>query len=325
MSKQTVLLIGATGETGSSILDGLIEDGSFDITCLVRTASAGKPAVQGLKDRGLKVATGDLTGPHDTLAALLQGIDTVISAIFAPEVGDQVPLVDAAVEAGVRRFVPCNWGTPCARGGILDIRDLKEAAHDHVFRRRLGYTIVDVGYWYQTSFPRVPSGRLDYAAFLPANEVVAGGAAPNMLIDLRDVGRVAARIVKDPRTLNKRVYAYGEVLVKKDIIRLFEEKTGEKLELTHISAEDAQERVSAIKRAREADPSNVRLMYAHVGAQYAHSMHVRGDNTPENAEYLGYISARELYPDLEYTWFADFADELVAGTARRVYPHMSHF
>ena len=29
MSKQRVLLVGATGETGSSILQGLIEDGNF--------------------------------------------------------------------------------------------------------------------------------------------------------------------------------------------------------------------------------------------------------------------------------------------------------
>jgi hypothetical protein len=29
MSKQTVFLVGATGETGGSILNALIEDGSF--------------------------------------------------------------------------------------------------------------------------------------------------------------------------------------------------------------------------------------------------------------------------------------------------------
>lgn len=29
MSKQTVFLVGATGETGASILDALLEDGSF--------------------------------------------------------------------------------------------------------------------------------------------------------------------------------------------------------------------------------------------------------------------------------------------------------
>ena len=29
MSKQQVLLLGATGETGRSILEGLLEDGSF--------------------------------------------------------------------------------------------------------------------------------------------------------------------------------------------------------------------------------------------------------------------------------------------------------
>ncbi|KAG7125611.1 pinoresinol-lariciresinol reductase 3 like protein [Verticillium longisporum] len=34
-------------------------------------------------------------------------------------------------------------------------------------------------------------------------------------------------------------------------------------------------------------------------AQYFYTLAVRGDNTPENAKYLGYLDARELYPDLQ--------------------------
>lgn len=49
---------------------------------------------------------------------------------------------------------------------------------------------------------------------------------------------------------------------------------------------------------------------------------MRHDNTPKNAEYLGYINARELYPDFEYISFADFVDELIAGKVERPYPHI---
>ena len=57
MAKMKIALLGATGETGTSILEGLAADGSFDITTLVRPSSAGKPSVQQLADRGFSVLT----------------------------------------------------------------------------------------------------------------------------------------------------------------------------------------------------------------------------------------------------------------------------
>jgi hypothetical protein len=171
--------------------------------------------------------TGDLsTDSVERLASLLQGVDIVISSITAHDVALQVPLIDAAVQAGVKRFLPSNWGTPCPRGGIMDMRDRKEEVHDHIFQQRLGFTIIDVGNWYQVSFPRVPSGRFEYAAINPSNEVYAGGTTPNMLMHQRDVGRITVQIIKDDRTLNKRVYACGEVLSQNDIYAIIEEKTG---------------------------------------------------------------------------------------------------
>ncbi|KAL6250355.1 hypothetical protein RBB50_002657 [Rhinocladiella similis] len=323
MSKQTVFLVGATGETGASILDALLEDGSFDMTCFIRTASAGKPAVQDLKDRGIKVVTGDLSGPTENTVGLLQGIDTVISSIFAPNVFEQDPLIDAAVKAGVKRFVPCNWATPAARGGIMQIRDLKEQCHDRILRQRLGYTIIDVGYWYEMSLPRVPSGKTDYAIVLPINEVYAGGTAPNMLMAKKDVGRFTVRIIKDKRTLNKRVYGYGALLSQNEINDIVAEKSGEKLDLVAKSAEDVQASLNAAEKKTAEDPSNVPNMYLLAYAQYCNTKYVRADNTPENAEYLGYLNGRELYPDFEWMGFADFVDNLIAGEVKRPYPHLT--
>jgi hypothetical protein len=180
------------------------------------------------------VVTGDLSDPIPTLAALLTGIDTVISVLFPLHIHEQIPLVDAAVLAGVKRFVPCNFTTPCPRGGIFSLRDAKELVHDHIFRAKLGFTIIDVGYWYQSTFPRVPSGRFDYAAFMPINDLYAGGTARNMITDKVDVGMVTVLCIKDDRTLNKRVYAYGEVLSQNEITAIVEMRTGEKLEMTPV-------------------------------------------------------------------------------------------
>ena len=72
--------------------------------------------------------------------------------------------------------------------------------------------------------------------------------------------------------------------------------------------------------AVKADPENVGNKYKQVTWQYAGTKYVRADNTPENAEYLGYVDARELYPDFEYMKFSEFVDELIAGKGKRPYP-----
>ena len=57
-------------------------------------------------------------------------------------------------------------------------------------------------------------------------------------------------------------------------------------------------------------------------AQYAITKYVRGDNTPEHARYLGYISANELFPEFRFKSYAEFVDELVAGKIERPYPNV---
>jgi hypothetical protein len=100
MPKHAVFLVGATGETGSSILEALVEDGCF-VSCF-----SMYPKQSG-------------------------------STIFPPSIADQIPLIDAAVLAGVKRFLSCDWGTPAARSGIMSGRDLKEEVHDHIFRQKI--------------------------------------------------------------------------------------------------------------------------------------------------------------------------------------------
>ena len=43
------------------------------------------------------------------------------------------------------------------------------------------------------------------------------------------------------------------------------------------------------------DPNNVFKLYAN---EYEYSVSILGENTLENAKKLGYLDARELYPDI---------------------------
>jgi hypothetical protein len=105
----------------------------------------------------------------------------------------------------------------------------KEDVYNRVMYNHLPYTIIDVGFWYQISFPRVESGRFDYATIIPANIIYGKGDAPNLLTDKRDMGRFVARIIKDKRTLNKKIFTHGDTLSQNHIVEIVEKATGEKV------------------------------------------------------------------------------------------------
>ncbi|KAJ7468779.1 hypothetical protein FB451DRAFT_1560457 [Mycena latifolia] len=320
MGKQRVLILGATGETGGSILTGLLEDAdSFDVEALVRPASAGKAEVQDLVKRGVNIRVVDIGGPLDDIIKSLAGIDVLISAIDALGQLAQLSLATAAKQAGVKRFVPCAFTTVAPPGGVMLLRDSKEEVYQHIRKLYLPYTIIDVGYWHQISFPILPSGRVDYAAVLkPHTEIHAEGTMPTILIDLRDIGRFVALIIKDARTLNKFVVTYGDVLSENEIFDLMEEMSGEVIPRKYVTADEVVATRARYADAWEAEPDK---RIAKIGQDYIYSKYVRGDNTPAYAAYLGYLDTRELYPDFRPRSFKDFVGELLEGKAVRPYPH----
>lgn len=54
-------------------------------------------------------------------------------------------------------------------------------------------------------------------------------------------------------------------------------------------------------------------------AEYQLSWGLRGDNNPEYAKYLGYVTSKELYPDFEPIDFQAYLDTVVNGTATGIY------
>ena len=222
-----------------------------DIKALIRPSSAQKPEVKDLLKRGVKILVADISSPVEELVPLLHGVDIFISAISGMALLEQMGIVTAAKRAGVKRFVPCAFATVCPAGGVMRLRDQvsprnpissiisiltrspvlqKEQVLNHIKQLFLPFTFIDVGYWYQFSFPPLPSGKTDKYMFPGTNSKMrVDGTVPNLITDLRDVGRFVARIVTDERTLNRFVFAWGEELTEKDIYSVMEEVSGEKL------------------------------------------------------------------------------------------------
>lgn len=78
--------------------------------------------------------------------------------------------------------------------------------------------------------------------------------------------------------------------------------------------------VSRVKEVFAKAPDMEKLIIlAH--AEYDCCKYIRGDNTPENATYLGYLDARELYPDFKPVKFREYFTEVKDGKAADAEPY----
>ena len=321
MAPTRVGLIGATGETGSSILAGLTEEGGFETIALTRPASMSKSANQALKASGVELRALDLQGPQDAIVQALEDVEILISAIGPTEQLQQIPLATAAKAAGVKLFVPCAFITAMPVGIHL-LRDQKEEVYNHIKRIGLPYTIIDVGWWYQISFPPLPSGKIDYAVGIPGQRIAGDGNQLSARTDLRDIGKYVARVIRDERTRNQMVLVYNEMWSINQIYDALEKLSGEELTRNYVSREDLENQIADAEAKLVDDPGSFMLGMQKVSSQYLISWGIRGDNTPEYAKYLGYITSKELYPDMGFVKFEDYLKEVLDGKAKGVYEEL---
>ncbi|OPB41883.1 hypothetical protein A0O28_0104430 [Trichoderma guizhouense] len=99
-----VILIGATGSIGSVVLAALEKEPSFTITLIQRASSKAKMPVH------FKTITVPDSYPTDELIPAFQGHDVVINCMTSFSVADQFRIIDAAIAAGIRRYVPSEYG-----------------------------------------------------------------------------------------------------------------------------------------------------------------------------------------------------------------------
>ncbi|KAF4435244.1 isoflavone reductase P3 [Fusarium acutatum] len=313
--KLNVVIAGASGETGLSITKALLaKPTQFHVIALARHESAGKGVYKEMASSGATIKTADFRDV-DALAKQLAGTDVVISCLMPIQLAESEALIDAAHRAGVGRFLPSFWGPVMPPRGIMAVRETREDLLDRCKRLYLPFTVVDVGMWYQVCLPA------PYAPPLPVADVFIGdGDAPTAIIDKDDIGPYVARIITDLRTLNRSVFAYGEVTTQSTILAEVETATGKKVLRDSVSAAELEARIAEHQSIAPSNPTDVGLLLNLAMDQYRYSRYVRGDNTPDHAQYLGYLDGKTLYPDLKCKSVRDFVREVVSGERdHRVY------
>ncbi|KAL2678609.1 hypothetical protein Neosp_009358 [[Neocosmospora] mangrovei] len=310
-----VAIYGATGESGGLIINGLLEseDAHFDVTALARE-SGDKPGYQALATRGVKIVTIDLNAAVEVIAKSLESIDVVIAAVPPHVLDAQIPLARAAKLAGVKRFVPSSFAMALAPGGVATVQDAREKVLAEIKTLDLPYTVIEVGWWHFGFIPRLPSGRTDWAIALPdfiVNVIPGDGNMKTCLVDNLDVGRLVAKIIVDDRTLNQKVMANGDVLTFNEAFDLADELTGEKSERKYWSAEQLDATIKQLQAATQDGKADYVTLVGRFWLEYYYSSFIDGDNSPEGVERLGFIWAKDLYPEFKPTTFKQFFQDIL--------------
>lgn len=100
-----MIIVGAGGHLGPSIVAAFSADSHFTTSILARKSS------ESTFPSHLKVYRIDDDYPEAGLLEAFQGQDAVISTIATSAAEVQKAMIDAAIKAGVKRFVPSEFGS----------------------------------------------------------------------------------------------------------------------------------------------------------------------------------------------------------------------
>ncbi|EFX01462.1 hypothetical protein CMQ_6404 [Grosmannia clavigera kw1407] len=224
---KTVTVAGATGNVGPAVVEQLIKAG-FSVTILSR------PEAKHTFPTAAKVQLVDYDS-LDSLAAALQGQDAVVSTLGAAGSFKQMTLVDAAIKAGVQRFIPsefgCNTGNPKVAG--LPILGSKVE-----FRTALQKKIAETGG--KLSYTGIINGpffdwgmRIGWLASLkPEGGSIGlwdGGDRVFSTTTLATVGRAVVGVLQHPEeTKDRLVYVQDTALTLKQLSEKAQKALGAK-------------------------------------------------------------------------------------------------
>lgn len=234
-----VLVAGATGQLGSVVARLLAEAGN-DVRGLVRSeeAAARLPG-------GVAAARGDLERPQ-TLAHGLAGVDVVVStasafpvdprpdAIARVDRGGQLALVDAAVAAGVRRFVymsfpPSEPDFPFQRA--------KRAVEERLGASGMEVVVLQPGKFMDVWF--TPPLGLDLGA--RTARLYGGGVTPQSWVAVADVAAATAHGAVDPDWAGRTaVFGGPEALTQSQVVDALEELVGGPFARTVVPVEELE-------------------------------------------------------------------------------------
>lgn len=213
----------------------------FTVTLLSRDASKPLPA-------GVAAVKAVDYSSVASLTAALAGQDAVVSTIGSAALGGQSPLVDAAVAAGVKRFIPSEFGinTRKARDAAIGkIIAAKVSTVDYLIQKAdasggaFTWTGIATGLFFDWGLDRGSVG-LDVKS--RAATVYDSGNERSQSSNVHFVGRAVAAVLQQAgahwgtagdKTANRYIEVASFAPSQNEVLRIVEAATGARWTVTH--------------------------------------------------------------------------------------------
>ncbi|CAB4385590.1 unnamed protein product [Rhizophagus irregularis] len=228
MSSQfkTVTIAGGTGTLGYHIVEAFLNDGSYNVKVLRRKPKTENEKAKLLASKGAEIIYADYN-QKDELVEVLKGTDVVISVLSYKNTNlyeSQVPLLVAAKEASVKRFIPSEFGSEF-KVGVHPTPDNKIKFEEELINSGLEYTIIFNGLFQE---------YLSFIGFDAKNKKATFYADGNKKLhttSLSDVGKYTVETLKMPEARNAVIKVAGATLSLNEYLQKFEEVSGSKWEV----------------------------------------------------------------------------------------------
>jgi len=233
---KNVLIVGATGNLGPNIVKALVKNG-HQVSALMRSTSiADISKARPLTDQGVELLEGSFED-YDSLTKACREKDVVISCAGGDQIMNQIHLARAAKDASIERFIPSEFGIDpyIAERGSCDLYDAKAAVQEQIKETGIGFTPI-----YTNGFMEFwATGLGELGASSPPNraKVYGDGHMSAYMTALSDIGQYTAAIVEDPETINNEVLISTTSATQNEMISLWEDISGKKVEREFVSAD----------------------------------------------------------------------------------------
>ncbi|KAF1966260.1 isoflavone reductase family protein-like protein CipA [Bimuria novae-zelandiae CBS 107.79] len=268
MSIKNVVIIGAGGNLGPSILKALLNHSSFNVTVLSR-----KDSDKTFPDKA-KVIRVDYDS-FDDLKSAFAGQDAIVSNLATSALAIEPKIIDAAIAAGVKRYLPSEFGSNTTDPRLVaavPVSQGKVSIQDYLKSKskEISYTNVITGPFFDWG---IKVGFLGINGQTKTGTLIDGGKAKFSSTNLSQIGLAVVKILEHAEeTKNQDVFVSSFETSQKELLEKAEKITGEKWKVEELSSKALRE--EGLKKVQAGDFSGVvPLLQAAVSGEEALADH----------------------------------------------------
>ena len=264
-SRKSIVVAGGTGGIGRHVVDGILAAKKFSLKVFTRQDPSSVPE---LTAKGVEVVKVDYSD-HRSLVQHLQGVHTVIVTLIALDdscITSQVNLLNASLEAKVKRFAPSEWAGQHENDTLVSLyRHLKFPVREKVKASGIEFTIFINGLFmdYFVSPQRASQSLPPHTLAVDFNKceaaIVGTGDEPFSITLADDVGKFVAAAL-DLDRWDEKMGMVGSQTTWNELVKLGEEVRGKKFNVKRTTVEET---------LKQRDPKPAHVMANFMSEVYA--------------------------------------------------------